>query len=57
MGLRMKSFNIMGVSKSPVYRGDHEKLIYRRESPKKGGRLGKKEGGVFEGVVCVGGRR
>ena len=40
----------------PVYSGSHEKLIYRRELPKKGGTmrvcrfkggLGKKEGGVF----------
>ena len=44
MGLRMKNVNIMRFTKNPVYRGggSHEKLIYRRKLPKKGGR-------VFEG--------
>ena len=46
--------------------GNHEKLIYRRESPKKGGRLGqfanlrkgalsKKRGSIFEEGVGLGG--
>ena len=50
---------LCGFTKNPVYRGgSHEKLIYRRKLPKKGGLgqcrfrrggLGKKGGRVFEG--------
>ena len=47
---------LCGFTKNPVYRGSHEKLMYRRELPKEGGWLGqfadlrgvsKKEGGVL----------
>ena len=58
MRLRVKISILCGFTKNSVYRWGHEKLIYRRELPKKGGLgqleggLGKKEGGgwdVFEG--------
>ena len=52
---RMKNFDIMGADWKIQFLGNvHQKPIYRGELPKKGsldreGRLGEKEGDVFEG--------
>ena len=50
LGYGWKILILCGFIKNPVYKGGHEKLIYRRELPKKGGETWQKRGwGVFEG--------